>query len=80
MPELKPEKRCECGKLLFKRTKHGFEFKCHRCKRIHLIPFDRFDLDYQNLCPAVNVIQEPNSAARDLESSALSYERKEGAV
>lgn len=45
------ESRCDCGKLLFKRTKRGFEFKCNRCKRIHLIPFDWFSEKYRGLCP-----------------------------
>lgn len=51
------EKRCDCGKLLFKRTHRGIEFKCNRCKRIHLIPIDRLDDRYRSLCP---VIPEPS--------------------
>lgn len=49
----KDEERCECGKLLFKKTSKGFEFKCHRCKRIHLIPYDRIGPEFQSLCPIV---------------------------
>jgi len=45
------EERCDCGKLLLKKTKKGFELKCSRCKRIHLIPFDQIDEEYQKLCP-----------------------------
>lgn len=64
------EQRCDCGRLLFKRTKRGFEFKCHRCKRIHLIPFD-WDgkSDFQNLCPIVDELQV-TPEARDHESNA----------
>ena len=59
------EKRCECGKLLFKRTSRGFEVKCNRCKRIHFIPFEAIGSEYQSLCPVMN-----NPAARDNESNA----------
>jgi phage FluMu protein Com len=45
------ELRCDCGKLLFKKTTHGFEYKCNRCKRIHLIPFDSIGSEFQSLCP-----------------------------
>ncbi len=45
------ELRCDCGKLLFKKTSHGFEYKCNRCKRIHLIPFDTIGPEFQSLCP-----------------------------
>jgi phage FluMu protein Com len=34
---LSDDKRCECGKLLFKKSAEGLEFKCGRCKRIHTI-------------------------------------------
>lgn len=33
----KKEVRCNCGKLCFIRTKTGFEFKCNRCKRLHVL-------------------------------------------
>lgn len=33
------ELRCECGKLLVKVTKEGYEIKCSRCKRTHFLPF-----------------------------------------
>ncbi len=36
--EICVDERCECGKLLLKKTPKGIEFKCHRCKRIHVIP------------------------------------------
>jgi len=29
--------RCECGKLLLKKTQKGYELKCPRCKEIHLL-------------------------------------------
>ena len=48
------EQRCECGKLLFKRTSRGFEVKCTRCKRIHFIPFEAIGSEYQSLCPVMN--------------------------
>ena len=48
------EQRCECGKLLFKRTSRGFEVKCNRCKRIHFIPFEAIGSEYQSLCPVMN--------------------------
>lgn len=51
MDSQREELRCDCGRLLFKKTKHGFEFKCNRCKRIHLIPFDSIGNDFQSLCP-----------------------------
>ncbi len=66
------EARCECGKLLFKRTSRGFEFKCNRCKRIHFIPFDRIGTEYQSICPVLD-----NPAARDHESSALKMKGEE---
>jgi len=49
------EERCNCGKLLLKKTSRGFEIKCHRCKTVHLIPFDRITEDFQNLCPVMNI-------------------------
>lgn len=49
----KEEQRCECGKLLLKKTPKGFEFKCTRCKRIHLIPFDEIEAEYKTLCPLI---------------------------
>ena len=53
MPE-QNEERCDCGKLLFKLTRRGLEFKCNRCKRIHLIPLDRLDKEFHNICPVVD--------------------------
>ena len=44
------DKRCECGKLLLKLTSHGFEFKCNRCKRLHLLKFDQMQTKNMNLC------------------------------
>lgn len=63
------EERCDCGKLLFKKTTRGIEFKCIRCKRIHLIPFDWISNEYHNLCPIVDQ-SSTNHEARDHESSA----------
>jgi len=53
MPETTESKdeRCECGKLLLKKTDKGFEFKCNRCKRIHVIPFNQINPEFQHLCP-----------------------------
>ena len=48
------EERCDCGKLLFKQTPRGIEFKCNRCKRIHLIPKDWITGEYHSLCPVVD--------------------------
>lgn len=48
------EERCDCGKLLFKISKRGLEFKCNRCKRIHLVPLTQIDSEFKNLCPVVN--------------------------
>lgn len=50
----KPEKqkknvnqiRCDCGKLCLIKTKDGYEFKCPRCKRIHLLKYERLIVDY----------------------------------
>ncbi len=63
------EERCDCGKLLFKKTKRGIEFKCVRCKRIHLIPFDWISEDYHNLCPIIDQTNQKQEA-RDHESNA----------
>ena len=54
----KDEKRCDCGKLLFKWTSRGLEFKCQRCKRIHLIPFDLKSAEYRKLCPLENTTDQ----------------------
>lgn len=56
------EERCDCGKLLFRKTRRGIEFKCNRCKRIHLIAIDQFDSKYRNLCPVVTTVnaKHPN--------------------
>jgi len=67
----KAEQRCECGKLLFKRAKRGIEFKCTRCKRIHLIPFDRIDTEYHTLCPIVDQSDPGTLEARGQEPNAL---------
>lgn len=64
--EKEEEQRCDCGKLMFKRTSHGFEFMCNRCKRVHLIPFDWFSVEYRNLCP---IIKDENREIRIKKSS-----------
>lgn len=38
--------RCECGKLYLVKTKDGYEFKCPRCKRIHLLEYKEVIVDY----------------------------------
>ena len=38
--------RCHCGKLCLVRTEKGYEFKCPRCKRIHLLEYERLIADY----------------------------------
>jgi len=57
------EKRCDCGKLLFKRTPRGLEFKCNRCKRIHFVPLDHLDKEFKNLCPLINQEDSENREA-----------------
>jgi phage FluMu protein Com len=32
--------RCECGRLYLVITKDSFEFKCPRCKRVHVLKFE----------------------------------------
>jgi len=71
------DQRCDCGKLLFRKSTRGLEFKCHRCKRIHLIPMDRLDAKYHHLCPIIDIsnefTQESSKVeieARDRESNA----------
>ena len=63
------DERCDCGKLLFKKTTRGIEFKCTRCKRIHLIPSDWITSEYHSLCPIVDGNQNAPEA-RDRESNA----------
>ncbi|MCA9402661.1 MAG: hypothetical protein KC897_02670 [Candidatus Omnitrophica bacterium] len=48
------EERCDCGKLLFKMTPRGLEFKCNRCKQIHLVPIHRLDAEFRNICPVID--------------------------
>jgi len=38
--------RCDCGRLYLVKTKDGYEFKCPRCKRIHLIKYEDLIVDY----------------------------------
>jgi phage FluMu protein Com len=38
--------RCECGKLYLIKTKDGYEFKCPRCKRVHLLKYERLIVAY----------------------------------
>lgn len=35
------ELRCSCGQLLANLTEKGVELKCKRCKRVHVIPWER---------------------------------------
>ena len=30
--------RCECGRLMARRTSAGIELKCRRCKRVVVVP------------------------------------------
>ncbi len=48
------EERCDCGRLLFKMTSRGLEFKCNRCKHIHFVPLDRLDKEFHSLCPVID--------------------------
>ena len=66
-PSNKDEQRCDCGKLLFKMSPHGLEVKCNRCKQIHLVPVDRLDKQFRNLCPVVDTMQA------QIESEITSY-------
>lgn len=56
------EIRCECGKLLLKKTHEGYELKCSRCKEVHLLTFEDIVKKYE---------------ARDPESRARLEKRKE---
>lgn len=38
--------RCDCGKLYLVRTDAGYEFKCPRCKQIHLLKYEDIILEY----------------------------------
>ena len=45
---LEKDFRCECGKLCFKKTDEGYEFKCSRCKRVCIIKYEDLIVDYLN--------------------------------
>ena len=38
--------RCDCGKLYLVKTDDGYEFKCSRCKKIHLLKYEDIILEY----------------------------------
>ena len=38
--------RCDCGRLCLVKTKDGYEFKCPRCKRIHLLRYEELIVNY----------------------------------
>ncbi|VAX35571.1 hypothetical protein MNBD_UNCLBAC01-661 [hydrothermal vent metagenome] len=38
--------RCACGKLYLVKTKEGYEFKCARCKNIHVLKYEDVILEY----------------------------------
>ena len=38
--------RCDCGRLYLVKTKDGYEFKCPRCKKMHLIKFEELVVNY----------------------------------
>ena len=40
------EVRCDCGRLYLVKTKDGYEFKCPRCKRIHLLKYEELIVTY----------------------------------
>ena len=42
----KEQIRCHCGKLYLIKTRDGYEFKCSRCKRIHLLRYEQLIADY----------------------------------
>ncbi len=42
------EIRCGCGKLFFIKTPEGFEYKCPRCKKIHMISYEELLTEYHN--------------------------------
>ena len=42
----KNQVRCDCGRLYLVKTKDGYEFKCPRCKRMHLIKFEEMVVNY----------------------------------
>lgn len=60
------ERRCECGKLLLKKSTQGFEFKCNRCKRVHFLSYEQMIAQYLTI---------GDDAARDHESNAQTSEK-----
>lgn len=42
-PSTARDLRCECGSLVAKLSAAGIELKCRRCKRLAIIPFERFN-------------------------------------
>lgn len=38
--------RCDCGKLCLVKARDGYEFKCPRCKRIHLLRYEELIVNY----------------------------------
>jgi phage FluMu protein Com len=38
--------RCDCGRLCLVKTNEGYEFKCPRCKRIHLLRYEELIVNY----------------------------------
>ena len=61
--EIKDDGRCECGRLLIKKTPKGFEIKCPRCKRYHLLEFDQDELYLRydsDVCPVFHIVDDKN--------------------
>lgn len=61
--------RCQCSRLLFRKSQDAIEIKCPRCKRIHLFNVAQLTAFLQagNFCAVHN--SHP-SEARDQESNA----------
>ncbi|MCD4779528.1 MAG: hypothetical protein K8S27_03120 [Candidatus Omnitrophica bacterium] len=38
--------RCDCGRLYLVKTKDGYEFKCPRCKKVHLLRYEELIVKY----------------------------------
>ena len=62
------EKRCDCGKLLFKLTTRGLEIKCNRCRQIYCVPMERLTKEFQNICPVINTSEKIIPEAKSIKS------------
>lgn len=53
--------RCDCGRLLVRKTDVGYELKCPRCKRFHILPYDPAALlvkDDNMICPIIKIVED----------------------